>query len=105
VDEIRSWVVTDTPAVQCYGGIPQLCGWNSGNSNVNGHSLHVETVTGDPVSMCAEELVPPGRAVSADDINLKVGISKRGSKVVEKVEHPRIVRVNVGGAMVTQISV
>jgi hypothetical protein len=59
--------------MQGQGSIPELCSRNPGDSNVDGHRLHVETVTGHAVSMRAEELVAPGRAVTADDINLKIG--------------------------------
>jgi hypothetical protein len=46
-----------------------------------------------------------GVAVTADYINLKVGIPERGSQVVEKIEHPGIVLVNFASAVVAQITV
>jgi hypothetical protein len=65
----------------------------------------METVTSDAVSMTTEELVAPGGAVTADNINLKIGIPERGSQVVEEIEHPGIVLMNLAGAVVVQITV
>ena len=85
--------------------IPQLCGRNAGYPNVDGHCLHVETVAGDSVSMSTEEFVAPRRPVAADHINLKIGISERGSQVVQEIEYTRIVLMNFARTVVSQISV
>src|ERR1700674_332756 len=84
--------------------IPQLCGRNARYSDVNGHRLHVDAIAGHAMPMRAEELVAPGRAVTADDINLKIAIPKRSSQVVQKVEYPGIVLANFAGAVVSQIA-
>ena len=82
-----------------------MCDRNTGDPNVDSHCLHVETVAGDPVSMSAEEFVAPRRAVAADDINLKIGIPELSSPVVEEVEYPRIVLMNLAGTVVADLSV
>src|SRR5579864_7297240 len=91
--------------MQRQSSVPQLCGRNPGHPNVDGHRLHVETVTSHAVSMSTEEFVAPGRAVAADDTNLKIGIPERNSQVVEQVEYPGIVLMNFAGAVVAQITV
>ena len=57
------------------------------------------------MSMGAQELVAPRRAVAADDINLEIGIPEFGREVVQQVEHPRIIFMNLAGAVVAQIVV
>jgi len=68
--------------MQGQSGVPQLCGGNPGHTNVDGYCLHVETVAGHAMSMSTEEFIAPGRAVAADDINFKIGITERRGQVV-----------------------
>ena len=91
--------------MQRQGSIPKLCGRNPGHTNVDGHRLHMETVTSHAVSMGAEEFIAPGRAETANDIYLKIGIPKCSSQVVEEVEYPGIVLVNFTGAVIAQKTV
>src|SRR5438552_4316676 len=74
VHKIRRWVIADTASTQRQGNISQLCGRNSRHADVDGHRLHVKTVAGHSVSMNTKEFVAPGSAVTADDVNLKIGI-------------------------------
>lgn len=91
--------------MQRHGRIPQLRSRNSGHPDVDGHRLHVETVTGHAVSMSTKKFVAPGRAVAADDVDFKIGIPECSRQVVEQVKYPRIIFMNLAGAMVAQITV
>jgi hypothetical protein len=55
--------------------------------------------------MSAKEFVAPGRAVAADNVNLKIGIPECDRQVVEQVEYPRIILMNFAGAVIPQIAV
>src|SRR5271163_3204195 len=103
--EIGSRVVTHAATMECQCSVPHLRSGYPGHSYINGHSLHVKAVNGYAVPVSSEEFVAPGRAVAADNVNLKIGISERGHQVVQKVEHARIVLVNLSGAMVPQVIV
>ena len=105
VHEVGSRVIPHAATTERQGSIPQLSGRNPGYSDVNGHRLHVKTLTGHAVSMSAEEFVAPGRTVAADYINLKIGIPQPSSQVMQKVEYPRIVLVNLAGAVVSKITI
>lgn len=65
---------------------PQLGGRNSRYPDVNRHGLRTQALTGHSMPMSAEEFVAPGRAVTADDINLEIGIPERRGQVLQKVE-------------------
>src|SRR5579872_212411 len=83
VHKIRCCVIADTASMQREGRIPQLCGRNSRHADVDGHRLHVKTVAGHTVSMRAQEFVTPRSAVTANDINFKIGIPERRGQFVE----------------------
>jgi hypothetical protein len=55
--------------------------------------------------MSAEEFIAQGRTVAANYIDLKIGIPERSSQVMQKVEYPRIVLVNLAGAVVSKITI
>src|SRR5580765_6121239 len=65
----------------------------------------MQAVDGHAMSMGAQELIAPRRAVAADDINLEIRIPEFGREVVQQVEHPRIIFMNLAGAVVAQIMV
>ena len=52
-----------------------------------------------------QEFVAPGRAVSADDVDLTAGIVQGRGQVVEQVEQVGIEMTYLSRAMVTQIVV
>src|SRR5437899_1979886 len=86
-------------------GISQLRRRDSRYADVNGHRLHVQAAGGDAVSMSSKEFVAPGCAVAADNIDLGIGIPKRGHQVVQQVKYTGIVFVNLASAMVPQVAV
>src|ERR1700756_3292013 len=86
VHEVRHGVIADTTSTQDQSCISQLCSGDPGHTNVNGHRLHVEAVTGHAVSMSAKEFVAPGRTVTPDYVNLKIGIPKRRGQIMQQIK-------------------
>ena len=76
VDEVGSAIVTDSSTMQAQRGITHRYGWNPRQPKIDRFSLHVKAVTGY-ARMCVsrtQKLVAPGRAVSADNVDLSIGI-------------------------------
>ena len=85
--------------------VSQSRGGNAGDPDINCHRLHVEALSGHAVSVSAEELIAPGCAIAADNIDLEIWIAERGSQIVQQVEHPRIICANIPGTVIPQIMV
>jgi hypothetical protein len=102
VYEVRRCVVTDTSSVHGEGGVAHLGGGYAGDADIDGFGFHVLAVHGDAVSVLAEEVVAPGRAVAADDVDLAVGTAEAAEKVVEQVELLQVVVLYVSGTVVAE---
>src|ERR1039458_410878 len=107
MDEIGIPIVANTPALQAQRGVPHSGGNNSGQPNVNGLRLHVETMDSDARLRAAstQELVALWRAVSTDDIDLAAAIVYRRRQVVEQVKQVRIEMAYISRAAVAEVVV
>src|SRR5208282_293684 len=90
--------------MQAQSGTPQGCGGNSRQANINRFGLHVQAVASHAGVRAAgaEEFVAPGRAVSADHVDLSRGIMERSGEVVEQIKKARIEMVHVSGSMIAE---
>src|SRR5689334_7687971 len=52
--------------------------------------------------MGPQKLIAPRRAISADDLNFSAGTSHRRDQVGEEIEDPRVVMIDLAGAMVAE---
>ena len=107
VNEVGSAIVAHSSAMQAQRGIPKGGRRNPWQANVDRFCLHVKTVAGHARVRASrtQELVAPGRAVSADHINFTARIVERSGQVVEHVEQARIEMVYLSRAMVAEIMV
>ena len=104
VDELADRVVAHAAFVEAEGYVAEMAGADAGDADVDGLGLHVLRVFGDAGDRGAgaEEVIGPGRAVAADDVDDFVGAAEGGQQGVQKVELADVVVADVLGAMVAQ---
>lgn len=104
MDEVRSLIVTHAAAAQCESRVPKPGSGKIGQANVDGFGQHVEAVLSDPrVGVTGtQEFVGLWSAVSADYIDLVVGLADRCEQVVKQVEDVRVVVVNLAATPVAE---
>jgi hypothetical protein len=107
MDEVRGLIVAHSASVQGEGCVPQPGSRKIGQANVDGFGLYVEAVLRDPRVGVerTQEFVRLGRAISADHIDLVVGLTDRCEQVVKQVEEARVVVVNFAGPPVAEVVV
>lgn len=103
--KIGSCVVSNTAAVKRQRRIPQIGGFDSRQTDINRHGLHVQAVASDAGTMGPQEFVAPGRAIAADYVDLGVGFAQYGGEIVQQVENPGIVMADVSGTVVAQVAI
>jgi hypothetical protein len=104
VNELALGVVADAAHTEAECGVAQLQGADAGDADVDGFGEHVLRV------LCyagfgragAEEVVRPGRAIAADDVDRCIGFPELGEESVEQVELARVVVGRVFGAVVAE---
>jgi hypothetical protein len=102
VNETRQWIVTNSPKMQCQGGIAQIERTHAWDANVNRLGLHMTAVRGHAQRMAAQKLVAPGRAISANHVDFSAGPADALLKSAEQIEEARIVIVDRTGPMITE---
>lgn len=88
--------------MECQGGIAQLGNANRGHADIDSFRLHVEAVQGNSGSVGAKELIAPGAAVAANDVNLRSGTADGGGEVGKQVENAWVVMMHVPRPMIPQ---
>jgi hypothetical protein len=53
----------------------------------------------------AQKLIAPGRAVPADDVDYGIGLAQLSGEIVQQVENPRVVVADVAGTVVAQVAI
>src|SRR5690348_5106839 len=101
--KIRGGVISHTSSMQRQCCIAKLGGAYARDSNVDGHRLHMQTVTRHAMSVHPEILIAPRGSITAHDIDLSVGTSERNYQIMQQVKNMRIVLVNGSGAVITQV--
>ncbi len=88
--------------MQIQRGISQDGCRNSGQANINGLCLHMETMLGYARVRASmpQKLVAPRRAISADNIDLAIDVVTGRGQIVEQVEQAGIDVTDLTGAMV-----
>lgn len=102
MNKLRLRVVAHTAAVQAESGIAQAGGGHAGNANVDSFAEHVLTVLCDSDSSVTQEFVAPRRAIAANDIDFRAGMTDGGSQIAEQIEKARIEIDDISGAMVAE---
>ena len=77
----------------------------AGNTNVNSLSLHMQAVRGHAGRRLSQELIAPGTAISADDVNFRLRTSCRSGQIMEQVEQTGVKSTNRSRAMIAQKSI
>src|SRR5215831_18130483 len=101
--KIGSGVISDTTAMQAQGSVAKLSRGHSRETNIDSHRLQMQAVQGHAVPVGPEILVAPRRPVAANHVNFGGGPCQGNSKIMEQIQHPRIVLVNLASPVVTQI--
>src|SRR4029453_1453900 len=101
VDEVGSWIKTDSSQTQRESGIAQLNERDVGQTDVDGLALHVEAPGGDPFGSMPKHFVGGGRAVAGNDL-IRPGALDERVQTVKQVEQADVDRMDLGGAKVAQ---
>ena len=102
VHESGTGVIADAASGESECRVAQSESVDTGNANVDGVRLHVQTVLGNSGGTRAEKCIAPGGAVTADDVDFGVGMADGGSEVRQDVEEARIVVLDFAGAVVAE---
>lgn len=105
VDELFTRVIADAAAMQREGSISELGGCDPGDPYINRHRLHVEAVKRHVVPVRVQHFIGPRRAITADHIDLTIWPAERSEQIMQEIEDPRVIGVNLAGAAVAQIVV
>ena len=104
VHEVRSGVISHSPAMQAERRVAQFGGGDSRQANVNGLCLHVEAMLGHTGvgAAGAEEFVGLRGAVAADHVDFTPRIVHRLGQVIQQVKQSGIEVMNIAGAVIAQ---
>ena len=84
------------------GDVSQLRSGDSRHADVDGFSLHMQTVGGDTRRGAAEKLIAPGRPVAANDVDFGFGLPNGDGQIVQQVKNAPVQLNHVAGAMIAQ---
>jgi len=66
---------------------------------------YVQALASYAVTMRTQELIAPGSAVSADDLDFGAGLAYFGGEIVQQVEDLGIVVADVARAVIAQVAI
>ena len=102
MDKLGSGVIANSTIMKRESRIAKGRSRYAGNTNVDGHGLHVQAVEGNAVAMCPQIFIAPRRPVATDNVDLGIGPAQADNQIVQKIEHARVVVMDVAGAMISQ---
>jgi hypothetical protein len=102
MDKLGSGVIANSTIMKRESRIAKGRSRYAGNTNVDGHGLHVQAVEGNAVAMCPQIFIAPRRPVATDNVDLGIGPTQADNQIVQKIEHARVVVMDVAGAMISQ---
>ena len=105
MNEIGSSIIPHPAAMQAESRVAELGSAYARYANIDGHSLHVQTVLRHAVAVGTEILIAPGCSVAAHDIDLGIGAPKGNGQIVQKIEYTGIVIASIAGTMIAQIGI
>jgi hypothetical protein len=107
VDEVGIAIVTNSPALQAQGGIPQRRGGNPRQANIDGFRQHVKAVQSHAGMRAAgaQEFIAPRSTVSTDNVDFAAGIVQGCGQVVEKVKQAVIEMTDLSRTVIAEVVV